>query len=329
MKSKLVSVIIPLYNREEYIGEALESILNQTYKNLEILVVDDYSTDNGVLVVKRYKDKRIKIIENSKNMGIAYTRNIGFDNARGEYIALLDSDDIALLDRIEKQVKFLENNPDIYLLGGNRENFNSKKTLDRSNHGTSTDELKVNLLFDMDFTNPTVMFRSSIINEFKQDSYFKVAQDYDFISRVSKVYKVANLSDVLIKYRLHESQITQNVKRDAYLEKIRSRIFNDIDVPKELHRAYYTGISYKANSKDISDFLEVILLILRQNKELKLYSEKVLKEKLMKKLSRCVRRNLRGTEGLKVQKNIRQKLKQNNLNLEDYTLRITFNSFRK
>lgn len=102
----LISVIIPLYNSEKYVVEAIESVLNQSYKNIELVIVDDYSSDNSFEIAKRYEkiDKRVSVIRNEKNIGVAKTRNEGIINSCGEYIALLDSDDVWLANKLEIQM---------------------------------------------------------------------------------------------------------------------------------------------------------------------------------------------------------------------------------
>lgn len=111
---KKVSVIIPLYNEEKYITACVESVINQTYKNLEIIIVDDKSTDNSLKIVKKIKDKRIKIISLKKNAGVANARNKGVEAATGDYICFLDSDDFWDKTKIEKQIKYIKGKAFIY-----------------------------------------------------------------------------------------------------------------------------------------------------------------------------------------------------------------------
>ena len=111
-KEPLISIITPLYNSEKYIGETIESVLNQTYKNWEMLIVDDCSKDDGVKVANEYvmRDKRIKLFENEKNEGVSLTRNKAIELANGKYIAFLDSDDLWKKEKLEKQISFMEEN---------------------------------------------------------------------------------------------------------------------------------------------------------------------------------------------------------------------------
>ena len=110
---KKVSILMPMYNSEKYIKESINSILNQEYKNFELIIVDDGSIDSSIEIVKEYNDSRIKLYENIENKGLPYTRNKLLSLATGEYIALFDSDDIALKNRIKAQVEFLEKNKNI------------------------------------------------------------------------------------------------------------------------------------------------------------------------------------------------------------------------
>ena len=109
----LVSIITPLYNAEQYIGETIQSVLNQTYKDWEMIIVDDASTDHGIEIVRQYSDSlrtahRIKLMENHKNLGVARSRNRAIRKAKGQYIAFLDSDDLWMYEKLEKQISFMK-----------------------------------------------------------------------------------------------------------------------------------------------------------------------------------------------------------------------------
>ncbi len=115
--SEKVSVIMPVYNNGKYLKECLESVINQTYKNLEIIIIDDKSSDNSLEVISRFNDKRIKIIKLRKNSGVAIARNKGVEIATGEYICFIDSDDFWDLDKIKKQVEFMKQNDYTFIYG--------------------------------------------------------------------------------------------------------------------------------------------------------------------------------------------------------------------
>lgn len=117
MNSPLVTVFMAVYNGQKYISEAINSILNQTFRDFELLIIDDGSTDNTIDNIKLFTDDRIRLIQNHKNLGLFVTRNYGIDQAKGKYFAILDSDDIAFPNRLQIQVNFMERNPQYALCG--------------------------------------------------------------------------------------------------------------------------------------------------------------------------------------------------------------------
>lgn len=212
METPLVTVFMPIYNSEKYIAESLESILRQTYRNLEIILVDDGSTDRSVEIVESYNDNRIKLIKNEKNMGIPYTRNVGLQNASGKFMAIMDSDDIALPERVEKQVEFLEKNPEIDVLGSYYYKFSDKKTREIRLNYIHPNEINIVLMFYSPISNPSSMVRLETVRKHNLAynlNYF-VAQDYGFWVDISKVGgKIAVLPEFLLKYRTGHENITK------------------------------------------------------------------------------------------------------------------------
>ncbi len=198
MNDKLVSVIIPVYNVEKYIREAIQSIQNQTYKNLEIIIIDDGSTDNTYNILEELakNDNRVKLYRNEKNLKIVKTLNRALSLANGEYIARMDGDDISAIDRIERKVKFLEENKEFDLVGC------SVKTIDINGNiiGQRIYYSNQDILFEsLKYTPPVAhiwVARKTLY--FKLDGYREVpgAEDYDFLLRItSKGFKYTNLED--------------------------------------------------------------------------------------------------------------------------------------
>ena len=144
-----ITVLIALYNSEKYIKETIESLLNQTFKNFEILIINDASTDNSVNVVNSINDDRIRLIHNETNKGICLTRQKGIKEAKGKYIAILDADDLAMPNRLEKQFLFLENNPEIVLCGTNANFIDENNNKIDHIHALNCDPdlIKIMLLF--------------------------------------------------------------------------------------------------------------------------------------------------------------------------------------
>jgi len=205
-----VTAFIPVYNRERYVGEAIQSILDQQFQNFELLLIDDGSTDNSLEVIKAFKDPRITIIRNDQNLGIPRTRNRGLEHASGEYIALLDSDDRAQPERLQKQVTFLDSHPEYAQVGSWCQMMDEKGVLLRriKRQPLSSESIKAELLFRCCLSNRTIMGRTSILKQFGYRNDFFRCQDYDLHVRLSSQYQMANIPECLVLGRVHPQQIT-------------------------------------------------------------------------------------------------------------------------
>ncbi|MGI6394061.1 MAG: glycosyltransferase family 2 protein [bacterium] len=213
MNNPVISVIMPVYNSEKYVKESVGSILAQTYKNFELIVADDGSTDKSFEIVAELaeKDKRIKLLKNDKNRGVSVTRNKCIDFSAGEYIALMDSDDISFPERFEKQVAFLSENRGVGLLGSSVEVINeNEKKIGVWKYPETHDEISVEMIFSSPFASSSVILRKDFVKGFRYNEDISVAEDYDFYSRLLKNCKMHNLKDTLVKYRINSKGLTQN-----------------------------------------------------------------------------------------------------------------------
>jgi len=224
----LVSVIMPAYNGEKYIGEAIRSILNQTYSNWELVIIDDASMDNTLDVVYKFKDKRIKLFCNSINKGIASSTNFGIAKSSGKYIALLDDDDIAESNRLRVQVDYLEKHTEIDILGGRTTLINEEgEIIDYVKKPRYNPKyIKAVLLFNcMDFMNGTAMIRKEFIVKnqlfYKNNCYGM--QDYRFYIESSKLGNISTIENFLLKYRVHRENETQ--RNFKFYEKEREKLY--------------------------------------------------------------------------------------------------------
>ena len=218
-----VSVVMPVYNRSDLVGRAIESILNQTFTDFEFIIVDDGSTDNTPDVVRSYakKDKRIRFLSYGQNRGVGYARQYGLDAARGEFVAVMDSDDLSLPDRLAATVRFLRKNPEFVGVSGQVRIFTDNMpasdikasvshapkidsvTIKRSGHRYGLD-----LIFSNSFQNTTALFRRAFVqkNNIHYDLSLKNAEDYDFwASFVIKGGLLAELNETLGYIRIHKS----------------------------------------------------------------------------------------------------------------------------
>ena len=211
--SPLVSVVMPAYNAQFYISAAIESILEQTYENFELIIIEDCSTDDTLMVIKQFKDFRIKLLQNESNKGIAYSTNKGIACSKGKYIALMDDDDIAVIDRLKLQVNYLENHLDIDILGGRSNDIDQDGNLIREGviPRYNPKYIRATLLFKcMNFRNGTAMIRKDFIDRYdlwyEEDCYGM--QDFKFFIHSSKKRTISTISDLLHYYRVHDKNVT-------------------------------------------------------------------------------------------------------------------------
>ena len=206
----LVSVLMSTYNRYDFLKESIDSILNQTYQNFELIVVLEYCDNQDIIekILKEYNDARIKIIKNTSKLGFSKSLNIGFDAANGKYVARMDDDDISLPERFERQVDFLENNPDIGACGTRAEFFMYASGV--FNYiPTDPEEVKVKMLSFSPICHPSIMMRKEAFDRYKlryDPNYF--TEDYELWSRAIEYIKIANLDDVLLRYRASNQNAT-------------------------------------------------------------------------------------------------------------------------
>ena len=279
----LVSVILPNYNGESYIYQSIESILNQSYSNFEFLIIDDGSTDNSIELIKRFKDKRIILIENKANLKLIKTLNIGFKLAKGKYIARMDSDDIAHNERFKKQVEFLEKNLEISVLGTGFEVIDNpdKKILYEKNNI----DIKWKQLYECHILHPSVMLRRStfIENNYFFDKNYEHCEDYELWTRVSKKHQLANLNENLMYYREWEDNISHKHKNTQEKNSIivRKNIFKWIGAElDELEINLFRELSYQNYSSKINIVKDLLEKIYLANKKSKYFPERYLDKKL-------------------------------------------------
>ncbi|WP_165040177.1 glycosyltransferase family 2 protein [Dysgonomonas sp. ZJ709] len=204
-----VSILMPVYNAELYIAQAIESIITQTFTDWELILINDGSTDRSEAIVSKYKDNRIYYLKNTENIGLIKTLNRGIDYCGGEYIARMDADDISFCDRLEKQVEFLDKHPSHIMCGTNAlviNNFND--VTGRIRNLASNNLLQINLLFSDPFVHPSMMLRRDILIKNRYDERYKHVEDYELWCRIANLGEIANLKKELFLYRWHNSNVS-------------------------------------------------------------------------------------------------------------------------
>lgn len=248
-----LSVIMPMYNSAKYVGEAIESIINQTFQDWELLVINDSSTDQSPDIVREYaaKDNRIKLIDNLTGLkGEGPARNCGLDNAAGEYIAMMDSDDISLPNRLEEQVGFMDKNPRIALSGCWMQTFGASNRVWWSPPFDWS--IKALLCFNNQPCGATIIFRRDTINDRYQQIPF--GTDAIFIVKACLAHPVANLCKKLYLYRIHPESVTYtssayNDRKVIFLELLPLR-FGFVPTPEQIDM--HLALIYKLKIRDRS-----------------------------------------------------------------------------
>ncbi|MBI2031737.1 MAG: glycosyltransferase [Candidatus Levybacteria bacterium] len=275
----LVSVIMPVFNAGSFLTDAIESILHQTYKNIEFIIVDDCSTDESWKIIKSYQKKYpsiIKTIRLKKNLnkGGDSCANIALKYARGKYIARMDADDISGIDRLEKQVEFLEKNPDIFMVGSNAHVINTRGIIigEKLEPLTNNDIYKSYARFHP-IIHPSIMLRRLIsAKRFYYQIKYSANNDYHtFFKLICTGFKFANLEEKLVYYRIHSTN-------DTFVN-IKNKFMNTLKIRLRMFMHY----NYKPTPKDVLiSFIQSVLLFAlpeRVTKDLYLISKGIIKIK--------------------------------------------------
>lgn len=209
MNNPLVSVIMPVYNAQEYLREAIDNILSQTYSEFECIIVNDGSTDASAEIIRSFRDPRIIVMNNEKNLGLVATMTGGLARARGAYIIRADADDGSLPKRIETQVRYMETHPDIGIVSSWMRTIGTPNGYLMKSF-TEPEEICANLLFNTTIAQPAACIRASLFKEgLAYDPAFKDgAEDYDLWTRASEVTRIACLPNALVQYRIHATNVS-------------------------------------------------------------------------------------------------------------------------
>ncbi len=287
----LISVIMSNYNTpEEYLRDAIESVLNQTYNNFEFIIIDDCSTDNSLDIIKSYDDERIVILENEENLGITKSLNRGLSIAKGEFVARMDGDDICLPTRFKKQVEFLKNNKDVVvcgtwveLFGDGADVYNEKLVCKNI---PNKEEFQIRLLFGnhTNIIHPTAMFKHDILdcNNIKYDERYIYAQDYRMWISCSRVGECANVPQVLLKYRVHKKAVSTHKKdvQNECAKNIMAEQLSWLELSlsenwEEIHYGFLVG--RKPYNTEFKNWIEKIV---SNNKKYKIFNQQKLEKTL-------------------------------------------------
>ena len=208
MKNPLVSVLMLTYNRASYITEAINSVLSQTYKSLELIIIDDGSTDGTSLIVASFNDSRIKYIQHHENKGLAIRRSESATLAKGDFIAILDSDDIWIdVRKLDKQISYLNSHPKCALVGSYIKLINkNSKVIGRRTFFLTNQKIRFNILLRNQFAHSSVLMRTTFIRKINGYREIKLCEDFDLFLRLGLVGEFSNIPEFTTLYRVHEER---------------------------------------------------------------------------------------------------------------------------
>lgn len=213
-KEPLISVVMPARNVEHYVSDAIESVLNQTYKNFEFIIIEDSSTDSTLDIIKGFKkkDRRIILIRNENNLGVTISLNKGVKKARGKYIIRMDADDWSYPNRFESQVKLMEDHPDVVVSGFNIEVCNAQlKTKYVRKYHQDDSTIRKHLFRYSPFAHPATIWKAGVLRKELYNEKIRICQDYELYFRVGKIGKFKNLNKTLLKLRLHNNSVSRTM----------------------------------------------------------------------------------------------------------------------
>lgn len=244
-----VTVLMPVHNGEAFVADAVESVLGQTFRDFEFLVIDDGSTDRGVEIIEGYRDPRVRVIRNQRRIELIRTLNRGLELARTKYVARMDADDISLPQRLERQVAFLEANPEVGVCGTRVTTIGDREG-ETWSYPESAEEIRCRLLFGASIAHPSVCMRRAAFchHDLRFDDAYPHAEDYRLWRAASQKFPLANIGEVLLLHRIHDGSVSRRFlpEQEATVRQIHLEALGDLGLaPTErelfVHRRIAAG----------------------------------------------------------------------------------------
>lgn len=282
----LISVVMSVYNEENYLQEAIDSILKQTVQDFELIVVDDCSTDRTRDILREYQDPRIHVVWNEENRGLTANLNLAVSLAKGQYIARMDGDDLSHPNRFERQLRYLKDHPELKLISCRTETFGQEHL--RSDIQGDPEYLRCRMLVRPVLAHPGFLVRGEVFRElgFRYDESFRQAQDYDLAARISRRYAIGICPEILLEYRAHSGQVSSKFgsRQFANADRVRSRLLEELGIHlNEEEWQDYRRLVLEEHTEDKAAYVRVVRIlnrIVEQNQERKIYDPVILKDAL-------------------------------------------------
>lgn len=292
----IVTVVLPNYNNEDFLNDAIDSILNQTFTDFDFIIIDDGSTDNSVDIINSYTDPRIKLILKQENSGIVDTLNIGLEKAKGKYLVRMDGDDISYPDRIEKLVNYLDNNPDIGVCSSALLNFGLIDEVWKYDQDPLINKAKV--LFGNPFGHPTSVFRMSLLkeNNIKYKNSYPFVEDYKLFTDLNSITLFSCLPDILYKYRRlpHTSTIANKETLKERIGLVYEEVLYQLlrreptKIELDIHFDFYKG-GFNGSLKSYFNWSKILI---ETNDLVKIYPKEELNQLINTKIEKILFRSL-------------------------------------
>lgn len=249
---KLISVILPVYNAEEFVSKAIESILSQSYTNFEFIIINDGSTDSSLDIIKNFDDERIILLDRG-NKGLIESLNEGLDICKGDYIARMDADDISHPKRFERQLSAFQEDKELVLCSGGIVAFSDNEFQKKRYYPLEDADLRSEFIYNSSIVHPLSMFDANKVkaNGLKFESEFKYCEDYKFFYELSKLGRIKNLPYFLLRYRMHhlsQTSVGTKNKKDRFIKisRIHAQILKEIGLilsPDQMKLHYMLSLS--------------------------------------------------------------------------------------
>jgi len=286
VRNPTISVVMPVYNGEKYLNEAIDSILHQTYTDFEFIILNDGSTDKTEEIILSYDDPRIVYVKNEENLQIVKTLNKGIALAKGKYIARMDADDISLPERFEKQIAFMEENPDIDVCGTWVETIGPPYEYWR--YPVDNEQIKAALVFNSALAHPTVMFRNTVFEHTLYEETYNKAEDYALWVKLSKEHRLHNLPLFLFQYRLHPGQ-TESVRQFEVASMVRQKMLSNLNCSLKTEQIGFLRDIMLDKVVEIDKMDSIFTTILNANDKTGFIDDKALKTVIINMFWRNIR----------------------------------------
>ncbi|GHM99855.1 hypothetical protein WSM22_13450 [Cytophagales bacterium WSM2-2] len=265
-----ISVIMPVFNAEDFLEDAIQSILDQSFADFEFLIFNDGSTDRSLEIINSFKDPRIILFDSPRNFGYVKWLNEGIKKAKGKYIARIDADDIADHNRLDKQYQFMESNPEYIICGSNYRIIGDRSV---SNLPLEDSDIRLRMLRITPFCHPSVMLRTSVLHEYSifYNSEHMPSEDHEMWVFLSDYGKFKNLPEPLLYYRVHQSNISLKARTEKqlqnlvdaqllYIEKFFVNLQLPHGAPKSLHRLFFAERAFsKFELRECGELVDQII----------------------------------------------------------------------